>query len=45
MLAAMSGKSSIRNLVAGALGVFVSTIGVHLATGVERYDFGVQELT
>ena len=31
--------------MAGALGVFVSTIGVHLATGVERYDFGVQELT
>jgi len=45
MLAAMSGKSSIRNLIAGTLGVLVSTIGVHLATGVERFDFGVQELT
>ena len=45
MLAAMSGKSSIRNLIAGAMGVLVSTIGVHLATGVERYEFGVPELT
>ncbi|MBL6758372.1 MAG: tripartite tricarboxylate transporter permease [Pelagibacteraceae bacterium] len=45
MLAAMSGKSSIRNLIAGTLGVLVSTIGVHLATGTERFDFGVEELT
>ena len=42
MLAAMSGKSSIRNLIAGTLGVLISTVGVHLATGVERFDFGVQ---
>ena len=27
------------------MGVLVSTIGVHLATGVERYEFGVPELT
>ena len=45
MLAAMSGKSSIRNLIAGVLGVLVSTVGVHLATGVERFDFGIAELT
>ena len=45
MLAAMSGKSSIRNLIAGVMGVLISTIGVHLATGVERFDFGVDELT
>lgn len=45
MLAAMSGKSSIRNLIAGVLGVLVSTIGVHLATGVERFEFGIQELS
>ena len=45
MLASMSGKSSIRNLIAGAIGVLISTVGVHLATGVERFDFGVAELT
>ena len=45
MLASMSGKSSIRNLIAGVVGVLISTVGVHLATGVERFDFGVQELT
>ena len=45
MLASMSGKSSIRNLIAGAIGVLISTVGVHLATGVERFDFGVDELT
>ena len=27
------------------MGVLISTVGVHLATGVERFDFGVQELT
>jgi putative tricarboxylic transport membrane protein len=32
---AIFGKSSIRNLIAGVLGVLVSTVGVHLATGVE----------
>lgn len=45
MLASMSGKSSIRNLIAGVVGVLISTVGVHLATGVERFDFGIQELT
>ncbi|MDC0953936.1 tripartite tricarboxylate transporter permease [Pelagibacteraceae bacterium] len=45
MLASMSGKSSIRNLIAGCIGVLISTVGVHLATGVERFDFGVSELT
>ncbi|MBX2855769.1 MAG: tripartite tricarboxylate transporter permease [Rhodobacteraceae bacterium] len=44
MLASISGKSSLRNLIAGALGVFLSTIGVHLTTGVERFNFGVDDL-
>ena len=44
MLASMSGKSSIRNLIAGTIGVLLATIGVHLATGVERFDFGIEEL-
>ena len=45
MLASMSGKSSIRNLIAGVTGVLISTVGVHLATGVERFEFGIPELS
>ena len=44
MLASISGKSSLRNLIAGAAGVLVSTIGIHLVTGVERFTFGVSDL-
>jgi putative tricarboxylic transport membrane protein len=44
MLASVSGKSSIRNLIAGAVGVLISTIGLHLTTGVERFTFGFGEL-
>ncbi|MDX1485816.1 MAG: tripartite tricarboxylate transporter permease [Alphaproteobacteria bacterium] len=43
MLASISGKSSLRNLIAGAFGVLVSTIGIHLTTGVERFVFGISE--
>ncbi len=45
MLASISGKSSIRNLIAGAAGVLIGTIGIHLTTGVERFTFGFSELT
>lgn len=45
MLAAISGKSSIRNLIAGAVGVLIGTAGIHLTTGVERFTFGVPELS
>jgi len=45
MLAAISGKSSLRNLISGGFGVLISTIGIHLTTGVERFTFGVHELT
>ncbi len=44
MLASISGKSSLRNLIAGAAGVLISTIGIHLVTGVERFTFGVSDL-
>ena len=44
MLASISGKSSIRNLIAGGIGVLISTVGIHLTTGVERFTFGVPEL-
>ena len=45
MLAAISGKSSIRNLIAGAIGVLIGTAGIHLTTGVERFTFGIPELS
>jgi putative tricarboxylic transport membrane protein len=45
MLASISGKSSIRNLIAGGIGVLLSTIGVHLTTGIERFTFGSAELS
>ncbi|MFC3283349.1 tripartite tricarboxylate transporter permease [Litchfieldella rifensis] len=44
MLAAISGKSSLRNLIAGLFGVLVSTIGIHLVTGIERFTFGTAVL-
>ncbi len=45
MLASISGRSSLRNLIAGATGVLLSTVGIHLMTGVERFTFGVPELS
>jgi putative tricarboxylic transport membrane protein len=45
MLASISGKSSLRNLIAGAFGVLLGTVGIHLTTGVERFTFGYPELT
>jgi len=45
MLASISGKSSIRNLIAGTAGVLISTIGIHLTTGVERFTFGSPEMS
>ena len=45
MLASISGKSSIRNLIAGAVGVLIGTVGIHLTTGVERFTFGNAELS
>lgn len=45
MLATISGKSSIRNLIAGAFGVLVGTIGIHMTTGVERFTFGIPDLS
>jgi putative tricarboxylic transport membrane protein len=45
MLATISGKSSIRNLIAGAFGVLIGTIGMHMTTGVERFTFGISDLS
>ncbi len=45
MLASISGRSALRNLIAGGIGVFISTIGTHLSTGIERFTFDIPELT
>ena len=45
MLASISGRSALRNLIAGAVGVLLSTIGIHLVTGVERFTFAIPELS
>ena len=45
MLASISGKSSIRNLIAGAFGVLIGTVGIDMATGVERFTFGLPDLS
>ncbi|ARS52586.1 tripartite tricarboxylate transporter permease [Kushneria konosiri] len=39
MLATIGGGSAAKNLIAGAMGVLIATVGVHLATGIERYTF------
>jgi len=45
MLATISGKSSLRNLMSGAVGILIGTVGIHLTTGVERFTFGLPDLT
>jgi putative tricarboxylic transport membrane protein len=44
MLATIGGGSAAKNLIAGAFGVLLSTVGVDLLTGVERYTFGSDAL-
>ena len=44
MLASISSKSPVKNLIGGLIGLFVATIGVHLTTGISRFTFGVDEL-
>ncbi len=45
MLGAVGGDAAIKNLIMGAAGLLISTVGTDLASGVERYAFGVPELT
>jgi len=45
MLASIAGKSRLRNLISGAAGVLIGTVGIHLTTGVERFTFGMDELS
>ncbi len=45
MLATIGGGSPIRNLMAGAFGVLLATVGTDLMTSVERFTFGWSELS
>jgi putative tricarboxylic transport membrane protein len=45
MCAAVGGDSALKNLMAAALGLLIATVGMDLTTGVERYAFGVMELS
>ena len=45
MLATIGDGSPIKNLIAGALGVLAATVGKDLLTTVERFTFGMSELT
>lgn len=44
MLATIGDGAPIRNLISGALGVLLATVGVDLLTSVERFTFDVPEL-
>src|SRR5687767_2145281 len=45
MVAAIGGDSPAKNLLAGASGVLLATVGLDLTTGVERFTFGVPALS
>ena len=45
MLASISSESSLKNLIGGAFGVLLATIGMDFTTGVERFTFGYWELS
>ncbi len=45
MVAAVGGESPSKNLLAGASGVLLATVGLDLTTGVERFTFDVPALS
>ena len=45
MVAAVGGESPSKNLLAGATGVLLATVGLDLTTGVERFTFDVPALS
>lgn len=45
MLASIGASSPVKNLVAGALGILLATVGIDIVTSTERFTFGFPELT
>jgi len=45
MLASISGEAPLKNLLGGAFGVLLATVGMDFTTGVDRFTFGFWELS
>ena len=45
MLASIGASSPVKNLVAGAFGILLATVGIDIMTSTERFTFGLPELT
>ena len=45
MLASIGDGSPIKNLIAGAFGILISTVGKDFMTSIDRFTFGINELT
>src|SRR5210317_572110 len=45
MLASIGEGSPIKNLIAGAFGILISTVGKDFMTSIDRFTFGINELT
>lgn len=45
MIGAVGGAGALKSLIAGCMGVLLATVGMDLTTGVERFTFGLGELT
>ncbi|MDE0307896.1 MAG: tripartite tricarboxylate transporter permease [Albidovulum sp.] len=45
MLASIGDGSPLKNLMSGAFGILLATVGIDLLTDVERFTFGMPELT
>ena len=45
MLASIGEGSPIKNLIAGAFGILISTVGKDFMTSIDRFTFGLNELT
>ena len=45
MLGAVGGDIGVKNLISGAIGLLLATVGIELTTGIERFTFGIPELT
>ncbi|MBR0665983.1 C4-dicarboxylate ABC transporter permease [Roseomonas hellenica] len=45
MCAAIGGESRVKNLIAAAIGVLLATVGIDLTSGIDRFSFGITELS
>jgi TctA family transporter len=43
-LGGITGKNPMKTVIAATLGIMISTVGIDISTGTQRYTFGVLEL-